>query len=127
MSERFVLQGELQVLDRETGYVWQRGASQDRMVWKGGSEYIKMLNRTNFAGCRDWQYPTKDDLATLLLPEEDRQTGHYTSPLFGPERCCWSCTEAGHHRACYVDFYYGDLYLIEENYANHFVRAVRKP
>jgi hypothetical protein len=30
-----------------------------------------------------------------------------------------------HHRACYADFYYGDVYIVEENYANHFVRAVR--
>lgn len=125
MEDRFVLKGNVIVLDRETGLAWQRGASDDRMVWKDGHEYIRWLNEKKFAGFDDWRYPTKEELGSLILPKEDRSTGLFLSPLFGHQRNCWSSTEAGHHRACYADFYYGDLYLIEENYANHFVRAVR--
>jgi serine/threonine-protein kinase len=125
MSDRFVLEGDTVVLDRETGFMWQRAASGDRMVWKDGFAYVDQLNRGNFAGFGDWRYPTKDEMATLIQPQEERRTGLYVSPLFGGERNCWTSTEGGHHRACYVDFYYGDVYLIEENYANHFVRAVR--
>ncbi|MDY0040066.1 MAG: DUF1566 domain-containing protein [Desulforhabdus sp.] len=125
MNERFVLQGNLAVLDTETGLVWQRAASEDRMVWKDGFAYVDKLNETEFAGDSSWRYPSKDELQTLILPEEHRQTGLYIHPLFGSQRNCWTSTSAEHHRACYVDFYYGDVYVIEENYANHFVRAVR--
>ena len=69
--------------------------------------------------------PTKEELATLIRPEENRLTGLYIDPAFDKQRNCWSSTTGNHHQVCYADFYYGDLYLIEENYANHFVRAVR--
>lgn len=125
MSERFVLQGNLTVLDGETGLMWQRASSEDRMVWKDGLAYVDKLNESEFAGYSDWRYPSKDELQTLILSEEDRRSGLYVDSLFGNQRNCWTATSAEHHRACYVDFYYGDVYLIEENYANHFVRAVR--
>ena len=125
MEGRFVLQGDSVVLDRQTSLAWQRGASADRMVWKGGFGFIDQLNAAKYAGFSDWRYPTKEELETLIVPEEDRNTGLYVAPLFGQQRNCWTSTEADHHRACYVDFYYGDVYLIEENYANHFIRAVR--
>lgn len=125
MSDRFVLRGNLMVLDREKRLIWQREASGERMVWKDGAAYIDLLNRQQFAGFSDWRYPTQEELTTLILPEEDRQSGLYISPLFGTQRNCWSSTEADDHRACYADFYYGEVYLIEQNYANHFIRAVR--
>jgi hypothetical protein len=127
MSERFVVQGETVIVDRETGLMWQRVPSQDRMVWKEGFGYVETLNKEIFAGHRDWRYPTKDEIATLILPAEDRNTGIYADSVFGPQRCFWTATEVDHkhHRACYADFYYGDVYIVEENYANHFVRAVR--
>ena len=125
MNDRFIVQGELTVKDQETDLMWQRGASTDRMVWKDGFAYIDRLNQTQYGGYGDWRYPTKDELASLISLEEDRRSGLYVSPLFGNQRCCWTSTEMDHHRACYIDFYYGDLYVIEENYANHFVRAVR--
>jgi Protein of unknown function (DUF1566) len=127
MSERFVVQGDSVILDRETGLMWQRNPSQDRYVWKEGFSYIEKLNKENYAGHRDWRYPTKDEMATLILADENRNTGIYADPVFGPQRCFWTASEIDHkhHRACYVDFYYGGVYIVEENYANHFVRAVR--
>lgn len=125
MNERFVIHGELAVVDDETQLMWQRLASADRMVWKDGFAYVEMVNSTHFGGYNDWRYPTKDELVTLILPEEDRRSGLFVHSLFGPQRCCWTSTEREHHRACYVDFYYGDAYVIEGNYANHFVRVVR--
>lgn len=125
MDERFELRGNQVVFDRQTGLSWQRDASQDRMVWKDGFAYIDGLNQSRFAGYDDWRYPSKDELASLILSEEDRHSGLYVGSLFGKQRNCWTSTSTGHHRAAYVDFYYGDAYIIEENYANHFVRAVR--
>jgi serine/threonine-protein kinase len=127
MSERFVVQGESVIVDRDTGLMWQRVPSQDRMVWKEGFGYVETLNKESFGGYRDWRYPNKDEIATLILQVEDRGSGIYADPVFGPQRCFWTSSEVDHkhHRACYADFYYGDVYIVEENYANHFVRAVR--
>jgi serine/threonine-protein kinase len=125
MDERYELKGNQVVFDRQTGLVWHRDASGDRMVWKDGFAYIEGLNQSRFGGHDDWRYPSKDELVSLILPEEDRLSGLFVDPVFGKQRNCWTSTSAGHHRAIYVDFYYGDAYIIEENYANHFVRAVR--
>lgn len=127
MEQRFILEKERVVLDIETGLMWQRGASPDRFVWKEGFSYVEKLNTESFAGFSDWRYPTKEELGTLILPEEDRRSGLYIDPAFEKQRNLWSSTQAGGHghQACYADFYYGDLYLVEENYANYNVRAVR--
>lgn len=125
MDDRFELNGDLVVKDSQTGLAWQRGASQDRMVWKDGFAYIEELNESRFAGFDDWRYPSREEMATLILKEEDRHSGLYIDSLFESQRNVWTSSEAEHHRACYVDFYYGDVYVIEENYANYFIRAVR--
>ncbi len=125
MSGRFMLKNDVLVIDRETKLMWQRGAAPDPMVWKDGFDYIERLNQEAWGGFSDWRYPQKDEIGTLILPEEIRETGLYISPLFGKQRCCWSSTEAEAHQAVYADFYYGDLYLVEQNYANYYVRAVR--
>jgi len=127
MEQRFVLEeGKKAVLDYQTGLMWQRGASE-RIVWNEGFGYIEKLNSQNFAGYNDWRYPTKEELASLILAQENRVSGLYIDPVFENQRNCWSSTQCeGHgHQACYADFYYGDMYLVEENYANLFVRAVR--
>ena len=124
MNDRFVLQGNLTILDQETGLLWQRAASADRMVWKDGFGYVDELNRSEFADHGDWRYPSKDEMKTLILPQENRSSGLYISSLFGSQRNCWTSSH-GDHRAVYADFYYGDIYWVEENYANYFIRAVR--
>lgn len=124
-EDRFVQHGDLTVLDRKTGLMWQRGASADPMVWKDGLSYIDRLNEMEYGGFNDWRFPSKEELAGLIASEEDRRTGLFIHPLFGHQRNCWTSTTGEHHRVCYVDFYYGETYLIEGNYANHCVRAVR--
>lgn len=124
MEQRFI-ESELVVLDKKTGLIWQREASSERMVWKHGFSYIEELNAQNFSGYADWRYPTREELATLILHEEDRKSGLFIDSAFGKQRHCWSSTRGENHQACYADFYYGDMYLVRENYADYFVRAVR--
>ncbi len=126
-EKRFIIvpEANMVVVDSKTGLMWQRNASEERMVWKSGFSYIEKLNSQKFGGHNDWRYPTKDELASLILSEENRKTGLFIDAAFGKERNCWSSTEGEHHQACYADFYYGDMYVVEENYANYHVRAVR--
>ncbi len=125
MTARFTLLKDQIVIDRLTGLMWQREGSSDRLMWPEGFAYIEQLNRTGWGGFDDWRYPTQEELASLLTTEENPSTGLYIDPIFGEQRCVWSSTEAGHHKSVYADFYYGDLYVVEQKYANHFVRAVR--
>ncbi|MDR3570516.1 MAG: DUF1566 domain-containing protein [Syntrophobacteraceae bacterium] len=127
MEQRFILEKENVVFDNQTGLMWQRGASTARTVWKDGFGYVEKLNAESFAGYSDWRYPSEDEIASLITPEENRTSGLYIDPIFENQRNCWSSSRReGHgHEASYADFYYGDMYLVEENYANLFVRAVR--
>jgi serine/threonine-protein kinase len=126
-NNRFVCRGDYTIVDRKTGLEWQRLPSQDPMVWKEGFNFIENLNKNRFGGYSDWRYPSKEELSTLILPEEDRTSGLFINKVFGAQRNFWSSTELDHdhHRAAYADFYYGDMYTLEENYANYYVRAVR--
>ena len=68
MKDRFELQGNLLVLDHETGLIWQRGASKDRMVWGDGHAYIEKLNKDqcNYkVKLRNWQL--KNGLGQISL------------------------------------------------------------
>lgn len=125
MGERFFVKKDLIVVDRETGLMWQREASTDPVVWKEGVTYIAEINASEFGGFSDWRYPTKDELTTIITQRENRETGLFIDSSFGKQRCCWTSTEGDQHQAVYADFYYGDLYLVQGNYANYYIRAVR--
>ena len=125
MSERFFVKKDLVIVDRETNLMWQRRTSPDPLMWEDGAAYVERLNSEQFAGFSDWRYPAKEELATLLEQREDRETGQFIHPLFGKQRCYWTSTRGEHHQAVYADFYYGDLYWVQEKYANNYIRAVR--
>ena len=129
MSERFVVRGDATVFDTETGLLWQRGASRDRVVWEDGFKVVEEMNGKLFGGFGDWRMPTQEELLGLMTPEENQATGLHLPPVFSAERCFWSSTEDhhDHHRAVFVDFFYGEAYFYEKNYVQHFIRAVRKP
>ena len=97
MGERFTFQGEGAVLDNQTGLMWQRGGSEDRMVWKDGFCIYRGTQSERVCGFNDWRYPTKEEMAALILPEEDRHSGLYVNSAFGPQRNCWTSSEAGGH------------------------------
>ncbi len=126
-SARFVRQGDYTVVDGETGLEWQLRPSDDPMVWKDGVAYVETLNKNRFGGHSDWRLPSTNELKSLIAPEEDGTTGLFVDKIFGFQKCFWTGTETDHqrHRAAYADFYYGDMYVMEENYADFYIRAVR--
>ena len=92
MGERFILEKDNVVLDKQTGLMWQRSASASRIVWKDGFDYIEKLNAENFSGYNDWRYPTKDELATLILvricKSRPRRGRAETTPRCRKSRAC---------------------------------------
>lgn len=124
MGERFIDNRNGTVTDTKTNFMWQQGSSE-RIVWKDGFEYVEKLNKNKFAGHSDWRYPSKEELVTLFREQEDIKTRLYLEPIFTNTKWCWTSNNRGHHMAVYVDFYYREVYRVQENYANYFVRAVR--
>ncbi len=126
-ENRFKKLGDYTLVDRNTGLEWQLRPSKEPMVWKEGFGYVEQLNKANYGGHSDWRYPTQQEMVTLINEDEDRTTGLYQDKILGNQTSFWTSTEGDHHshKAVYADFYYGDTYLIEENYATHYIRAVR--
>lgn len=124
MATRFIDNGDGTVTDRETGLIWQKDPAPERITWPEAQRYIEELNEASFAGHSDWRLPRNQELATLMLAQENSRR-LYLDPVFGPQRCFWSATTRDHHVACYVDYYYGGIYRFPDNYVNHSVRAVR--
>ena len=119
------------VVDHATGLMWQRSGSDTYMSHAKAQEYIKDLNRQQFAGYNDWRLPTIPELMSLLEPER-LSNNLYIAPIFdSTQKWCWSVDlrqikgEISTGSAWYVDFTYdGDVGCDEFNY-DRYVRAVR--
>ena len=126
MYNIFTNVGDKTVLDSTTGLTWQRGGSDEPMVFDKAQEYINQLNGGLFAGFLDWRLPTIQELMTLLKSKEG-DNGLYIDSVFDtPQKYCWSSTthKSSPQSAWYVDFldvimYWGDFT------SSNYVRAVR--
>jgi len=112
------------VLDNATGLMWQQSGSSKYMKYEDAEKYIKQLNRSLFAGYKDWRLPPVDELTSLLT--QTRQNGSlYIHPVFDKtQEWCWSSNKRAPAGAWDVSFYYGGVYwpsLDDRNY----MRAVR--
>jgi serine/threonine-protein kinase len=124
MADRFTDNGNGTVTDTKMGLMWQKDTAPERITWPEAQSYIQQLNETGFADHSDWRLPDNEELRSLMTPVENSRR-LYLDPIFGYQRCFWSSTTRDHHTACYLDFYYGEIYRIPEIYVNHSVRAVR--
>jgi hypothetical protein len=116
----FVDNGDGTVTDRATGLMWQKGRSDDSMVYKEAQAYARNLK---LAGYSDWRLPTLEELVSLL--ESKETNGRYIDPVFDKKQVyCWSADNRGSGGAWIVNFYYG--YVLWNYLDNHsYVRAVR--
>ena len=79
------LQGQPVVLDRKSGLMWHRGGTYKSMRFKDAEAWIAELNRSGYAGFKDWRFPTLREAATLL--ENRRKNGSlYIDAVFSKEQ-----------------------------------------
>ena len=126
MYNIFTNVGDKTVLDSTTGLTWQRGGSDEPMVFDKAQEYINQLNGGLFAGFLDWRLPTIQELMTLLKSKEG-DNGLYIDSVFDtPQKYCWSSTthKSSSESAWIVNFDYGHVYW-SLLYDLSYVRAVR--
>ncbi|GAK59126.1 serine/threonine protein kinase [Candidatus Vecturithrix granuli] len=125
----FEKQGEV-VIDHATGLMWQQSGSGTYMNYTKAQEYIKNLNRQQFAGYNDWRLPTIPELMSLLEPKR-ASDGLYIDPIFDrTQMWCWSADiiqikdEGSSGSAWHVYFSYGNARW-NDFYNDGYVRAVR--
>ncbi len=124
-AERFELvMNEEAVLDRETGLVWERDASNTTYEW---DDAVLYCYTANIGGRMGWRLPTVAELTTLVDRAQinpSLPTGHpFGTALAGPY---WTITTivADSYFAWIVSFYNGTVAYIGNNNPRY-VRAVR--
>ena len=126
IAERFelVMSNEA-VLDRETGLVWQREASDTTYDWYDAKYYCY---NTNIGGRGGWRLPSVEELRTLIDPTESYPAlpeGHlFTNTNL--QFTYWSSTTYTSNTlyAWRVYFGNGNVFGTKKSY-NYYVRAVR--
>ena len=109
----FVDNNDGTVTDKATGLMWQRSGSSSSLENRGAKEYIKQLNRKQFAGYSDWRMPTVEELASLLA--KSSESGVHIAPVFyHKQTICWTvdkcdATDTRFLGAWIVDFKKGQI------------------
>lgn len=81
------------VTDMTTGLMWQRSGSSRTLHIRSARNYIKNLNRYDFAGYADWRIPTMEELASLL--KKDKANNLHIDSVFNSQQGrCWSSDKA---------------------------------
>lgn len=92
------------------------------MVYSDAQEYIKELNRQEFAGYSDWRLPTLEEAMSLM--EREKKNGLYIDPVFErKQEWIWTADKESASRAWVVSFDYG--YCTHIDLYDRYVRAVR--
>ena len=67
--DRFILDGEHAVIDRETNLMWARADSMNDMEkwvnYQESVDYVRNLCEKKIAGFNDWRLPTREEMSTL--------------------------------------------------------------
>ena len=104
------------------------GGSEEHMKYKEAQDWIKELNRKEYAGYYDCRLPTLEEAMSLMEPEKN-EGGLYIDPVFDSrQRYFWTCdTLKGESRLRLwaLNFITGYCYWHDPRINLSYVRAVR--
>jgi hypothetical protein len=111
------------VIDHATGLTWQKGGSEESLVFKDAEDYIRKLKAENYCGYNDWRLPTLEEAMSLMEPKKHGEL--YLDPIFDRKQgWIWSADKESAGRAWYV--YFSDGHCYHYDVGNYdYVRAVR--
>jgi len=88
--ERQRINGDDVVIDVTTGLMWHQSGSYTFMSWNKVEDWIRDLNRHEYAGYSDWRLPTAEEAASLLESSK-KYGGLYIDPVFDKQqRYIWT-------------------------------------
>ena len=120
-----VINGDRFVFDSFSCLMWQQGGSEGAMDFEKAKNWIKELNKKEFAGFTDWRLPTLEEAMSLVEPKKKK--GLYIDPLFDSEQSrIWTsdCVKGG-SLALIVLLSHGKYGTSKLNIVSNNIRAVR--
>jgi len=95
------------IIDEATGLMWHKSGSSYSMSWKNAIEWIKELNKKDYAGLNNWRFPTLDEGASLLENNKNKN-GLFIDNLFAKEqKYIWTGDSSGSERMWSIGFLLG--------------------
>jgi hypothetical protein len=116
-------QGGLVVFDSVTNLMWQKGGSQQGMVFDKIDEYILALNSRPFAGFDDWRVPTLEEAMSLMNPAKDGEP--HLDPEFDGSVIMWTADRHAVDGYAWIVYFSDGLCSRESVNYFGYVRAVR--
>ncbi|MBE7444683.1 MAG: DUF1566 domain-containing protein [Planctomycetia bacterium] len=129
-ENKFEVQKDGKVIyDKATGLMWQQSGSEEFIKYDETKDYIRQLNREDFAGYNDWRLPTLREAITLLKPEKSKDD-LFIDSVFNSKRqvlilWIWTSDLFDASSAWFVDFSQGGYYYYNYFFCKYYVRAVR--
>ena len=127
------IDGDKVVIDNFTGLMWhQSGSTGFGITWQKAEEWIEKLNKSRYAGFRNWRLPTLEEAASLLKPGKEGSV-LYIDPIFdSTQKYIWTGDIYKKEDRWFVDldqsnFTWSSKYIygFNRNLRANFVRPVR--
>ena len=74
--------GELTLTDNLTGLIWAKDGNlaAGTKTWQEALDFIKSLNSSNYLGHNDWRLPNRNELASLVNPQQQFMLDWLSAP-----------------------------------------------
>jgi len=133
-NPRFIDNGDLTVLDKNTGLIWAKEdswpISQDWLTFQEALNFVDEMNKKDYLGFHDWRIPEKEEIEKLFLPNSTIMARSSceihldTSFAPGGGNASW-CLPFDQQAAFYFSYVSGNSQQFDQDYSQGYVRLVR--